>query len=43
LGGESKGCGFCLLVQFENVGSDEVAGEYAEQHDDYIHAMQVRV
>jgi hypothetical protein len=31
------------LVQFENVGSDEVADEYREQDDDYVHDMQVRV
>jgi hypothetical protein len=30
------------LVQFENMRSDEVAGEYAE-HDDYDDEMQVRL
>jgi hypothetical protein len=31
-----------LLVQFENVGSDEVA-EYPEQDDDYDDEVQVRL
>jgi hypothetical protein len=38
-----QGVRLCLLVQFEDVGCDEVAGKYGEQDEDYIQAMQVRV
>src|SRR5260370_11078726 len=42
VGRRKQGVRLCLLVQFENVGSDEVA-EYPEQDDDYDDEMQVRL